>query len=227
MYLAAAFSKGKGLLLRNQHHRWAARRNLRRVRQCLLSARRSGAGLQGFERRKMHLGDPVEHRLALGRTLDLGRNELRFTAQLLHCHRDVLILIESLECLHVFRRRVHHYEFDRGHELPLLGLLIARPCGAAQPIALKLRATRSSAQGRRTKSVPRRALAGSSTSTNESARSGPFTHPLPVTLGLDSSERPGHARGNRAVPAWHRAPHVAPQLPDREGRRWAGGLLAA
>src|SRR5437879_7062609 len=56
---------------------------------------------------------------------------------------------------------------------------------------------------------------------------GRLTRPLPVGLGFDSAERPEHARGNRAVPAWHRAPHEAPQVPDREWRPRAGGLLAA
>src|SRR5207244_1706193 len=69
------------------------------------------------ERGKMHLGDTVKRGLALGRALDLGRDELCLAGEFFHGHRDVLILVESLERLHILRGWVHHHQLDRGHEL--------------------------------------------------------------------------------------------------------------
>src|SRR5207245_6274762 len=110
-------SECKGLLLSDQNDGRAATRDLRGVRERLFPARRGRARLERVERGKMHLGDTVKRGLALGRALNLGRDELCLAGEFLHGHRDVLILVESLERLHILRGWVHHHQLDRGHEL--------------------------------------------------------------------------------------------------------------
>src|SRR5881397_1614279 len=109
----------------------------------------------------------------------------------------------------------------------------------AAPLRGPLHATAAHASARRRDSVPmprvpitdtRRRLPdllGSSIAMKASRRVGPRAHPPLAGHGHSgSSEQPGHARGNRAVLAWHRVHHEGPRLPDQAAQQWEGGVQA-
>src|SRR2546421_1256037 len=108
----------------------------------------------------MNLGDPVKRGLTLRRTLDLRRDELRFAGELLHRHRDVLVLIETLKRWYVFGGWVQHHEFDRGHVLP--SLPSHRDCAVVPPNASRLSCGRHT-DGRKAVEQQTKRLAGEAT----------------------------------------------------------------